>query len=213
VTPRLTVRATFERFPATVKGAFILRGEDPDPHQVLLRGARVVPVGGGPSRPVPLLGATLDIAPKQDVFVPFETPITELEPGWYELECDLDVDGLPGTYAGGRRFVVPWPRATTRRGQVRVGKDVRLAAGRVRFGPVECGADSIRVSLQAPRSHPVTVRLSADGEPLHVLEASHDDDTGRARIVAYPLLKAHRSLRIEVRVGRGDDGEIEVALP
>ena len=33
-----SIRAHFERFPATVKGAFVLRGADRDPHQVRDRG-------------------------------------------------------------------------------------------------------------------------------------------------------------------------------
>ncbi|MGZ4151159.1 MAG: hypothetical protein ACXVP3_01800, partial [Actinomycetota bacterium] len=73
MTPTLSVRARFERFPATLKGAFIIRGEDPDPHQVALGPARIVPVTGGEGRPIAIAESTLDIAPKQDVFVPFET--------------------------------------------------------------------------------------------------------------------------------------------
>lgn len=211
--PRISVRARFERFPATVRGAFILRGDDPDPHQVVLRGARVVRAGGGADRRVPLIDTTLDIAPRQDVFVPFETSTSELDPGWYELECDLDVDGVPGTYEGGRRFVVPWPRASTRRGQVRVDRDVRLQAGRVRIENVECAADSIRVHLQGPASRPLAISLSADGEPLHVLEQSRDERSGHAKVVAYPLLKVHRSLAIAVEAARDDAGEVEVPLP
>ncbi len=211
--PLISVRARFERFPATVKGAFILRGDDPNPHQVVLRGARVVRVGGGGGRPVPLMDTTLDIAPRQDVFVPFETSVAELEPGWYELECDLDVDGVPGTYEGGRRFVVPWPRATTRRGQITVGKDVNLRAGRMRVERIECAADSIKVHLRGPKSQPLAVHLSADGEPLQPLELTHDERNGRTRVLASPLLKSHGSLSIGVAAGPGDDGEVTVRLP
>ena len=48
----ISVRARFERFPATVKGAFIIRGEDPDPHQVVFREARVVAIGGAHTHPI-----------------------------------------------------------------------------------------------------------------------------------------------------------------
>jgi hypothetical protein len=213
VNPLVSVRARFERFPASVKGAFILRGDDPDPHQVVLQGARVVQVGGAAGREMALIDTTLDIAPKQDVFVPFETSLAELEPGWYELECDLEVDGVQGTYEGGDRFVVPWPRASTRRGRVEVGKDLRLQAGRVRIEQIECAADSIRVHLWGPKSQPLAIRLEADGELLQQLELSHDDQTGRAKLVAYPLLKSHRALAIAVEAGKGDAGELEVKLP
>ena len=210
----VSVRARFERFPATVKGAFILRGEDADPHQVVLRGARVVRVGGGVDRPMALIDTTLDVAPRQDVFVPFETSLAELDPGWYDLECELDVDGVPGTYDGGRRFVVPWPRASTRRGQVRVGKDVRLRAGRVRIEQIECGADSIKIHLQGPTSQPLAIEVSADGERLEVLELSRDERTGRAKAVAYPLLKTHRSVTLEVASDDEDDAaRVEIAMP
>src|SRR2546427_30058 len=33
----VSVRTRFDRFPATVKGAFVVRGEDRDPHQVEVR--------------------------------------------------------------------------------------------------------------------------------------------------------------------------------
>ena len=55
------MRARFERFPATVKGAFIFRGEDPDPHQVVVSGARVTALGPGGSGPMPLAPVTLDV--------------------------------------------------------------------------------------------------------------------------------------------------------
>jgi hypothetical protein len=213
VNPEVTVRARFERFPATLKGAFILRGEDPDPHQVVLHGARAVRVGGGQERPVGLIDTTLDIAPKQDVFVPFETSVAELEPGWYDLACDLDVDGVARTYDGGRRFVVPWPRASTRRGQIRIGKDAKLRAGRVRVEQVECGSDSIKLLVQGPKSQPLTVEVSADGEPLPVLELSMDEQTGRGKVVAYPLLKTHRSITVAVASATDDVARVDFDLP
>ena len=86
--PSISVRARFERFPATVKGAFILRGEDADPHQVVVSEARVSSVGSGGSSPLPMSPVTLDVVPHRDVFVPFEFPVTELDPGWYTLVCE-----------------------------------------------------------------------------------------------------------------------------
>jgi hypothetical protein len=124
VSDPISVRARFERFPATVKGAFIFRGEDANPHQVVVGSARVAALGPGGSGPVPMAPVTLDVVPHRDVFVPFELPLSDLEPGWYTLVCDVDVDGSPATYDGGRRFSVPWPRATVRRGAVKVGREV-----------------------------------------------------------------------------------------
>ena len=99
----ISVRARFERFPETVKGAFIFRGEDANPHQVAVEGARVAGLGAGGSSPVPLSPVTLDVVPHRDVFVPFELPLSELEPGWYTLVCRVRARRF---VAGRSRYVV-----------------------------------------------------------------------------------------------------------
>jgi hypothetical protein len=214
VSDHVSVRARFERFPATLKGAFIIRGEDRDPHQIVLLQGRAVSVDGRAVRPIPMQSTTLDIVPKQDVFVPFELNVSDLEPGWYDLVCDLQIDGIFGTHAGGRRFAVAWPRASVRRGSVKVGRDLRLGQVRVRVESVDCGADSIKVHLSVKPPESVTVRLGADGAQLDVLETDLDETTGRAKVVAYPVLKHHRTLRIEIRGrGRGAQGSVDVTLP
>ena len=116
----VSVRARFERFPATVKGAFVVRGEDRDPHQIVFHEARVVRVPGPGGSPVAIAGVTLDVPPHKDLFVPFEFPIGELDPGWYDLEAIVDIDGNPRTMSGGRRFCVPWPRSAVRSATVRM---------------------------------------------------------------------------------------------
>jgi hypothetical protein len=210
----ISVRARFERFPATVKGAFIFRGEDPDPHLVVLSEARVSGVGGGGSSPLPMSPATLDVVPHRDVFVPFEFPVTELDPGWYTLVCDVEVDGTPSTYDGGTRFCVAWPRATVRRGPVKVGERVRVGDGRVHVEQVDCAGDSIRIALAVEPPSEVTVKLNADGRRLEVLEVEIDEDTGKGRITAYPLLRTDGVLHIALRGrGRGAEASIDVPLP
>lgn len=209
----ISVRARFERFPATVKGAFIFRGEDPDPHQVVVGGGRVSALGHGGSSPMPLAPVTLDVVPHRDVFVPFELPLADLEPGWYTLLCDVEVDGSPATFDGGRRFSVPWPRATVRRGQVKVGRKVRLGDQTVQVEHVDCTGDSIKVSLRVDPPGGVTVRLFADGRRLQVLEVEADEGGSRAKATAYPLMRADEVLRIELRGrARGSDEAIEVPL-
>jgi hypothetical protein len=214
VTDPISVRARFERFPATVKGAFILRGEDPDPHQVVFHGAEVVGVGRAASRPMPMAPATLDVAPHRDVFVPFEMPVSDLEPGWYTMTCDLEVDGSARTFDGGRRFAVSWPRATVRRGQVKVGHGVRVGEATVVVDHLDCGGDSVKLTFRVEPPGPVGVRLSADGTRLEVLETEVDEASGRGRVTAYPLMRSHGALRIELRgKGRGAEGVLDVPLP
>ena len=209
----ISVRARFERFPATVKGAFIFRGEDPDPHQVVIGGARVSALGPGGSSPMPLAPATLDVVPHRDVFVPFELPLADLEPGWYTLVCDVEVDGTAATFDGGRRFSLAWPRATVRRGQVKVARSVRLGDQTVQVEQVDCSGDSIRIVLRSEPPGEVTLKLSADGRRLPVLEIELDEDSGRAKATAYPLMRADEVLRIELRGrGRGAEEAIEVPL-
>lgn len=209
----VSVRAHFERFPATVKGAFVVRGEDTDPHQVVFHEGRVVQFGGRGGRALAMASATLDIPPRRDIFIPFELSVSDLEPGWYGLECDLDVDGVTGTFPAGRRFAVAWPRATVRRGSVRVDREVRLGKrGIVRVEQVECGGDSIKLHLVATPPGPVSVRLAADGSRLEVLEIELDRDSGRGKVTAYPLLRSHKALRIELAPGRGRARDAEAAL-
>lgn len=216
--PPVSVRAHFERFPATVKGAFVIRGQDPDPHQVVFREARVVSIGSRLARPLGTAPATLDVAPRRDVFIPFELAVSDLDPGWYDLECALDVDGIPGVYSGGRRFTVPWPRATVRRGPVRVDREIEVGKGTaVRIEQVECGGDSIKVHLVTEPPDPVSVRLTADGSRLEVLDVDFDPASGQEKVTAYPLLRTHRSLDIELstkpRGRRAGDVSVEVVLP
>lgn len=213
--PSLSVRARFERFPATVKGAFILRGEDRDPHQVVVLQARAVAVSGGEWREVPVAATTLDVAPHRDVFVPFELVVADLESGWYGFELDLELDGNPETFPGGRRFAVPWPRATVRRGQIRVDRTVALGErAKVRVDHVDCGGDSTKLALEVEPPVPVQVRLLADGARLQILEDEMDEASGRIKVTAYPLLRAHAILRIELKGrGRGAETSLDVRLP
>ena len=204
---QVSIRAHFERFPATVKGAFVLRGADRDPHQVQVRSASVREVGGPPGRSLDLPPITLDVAPNLDLFVPFEFSITELGSGWYGLECDVAIDGRQETVSPGRRFTVPWPRASVRRGTIAVRRTLQVDDGpKVLIDQIDCGADSSRVLYSAEK--PADLRLTADGSRVPVLEAAFEDERGR--VSAYPLLKTHARLVIEVRGGRGP---LELPLP
>ena len=209
VSERISVRARFERFPATVKGAFIVRGEDPDPHQVVFREARVVSVGGRDAHEIPMGSTTLDVAPRRDVFVPFEMGVTDLDPGWYELECDLDVDGRPATFPGGKRFCVSWPRAAARRGSVELGSVLGAPASKVTIERVELAGDRATITIAADPPADPSLRLMVDGSRLPVVETVVDADSGTGTVTAYPVLRTHGSLRIDLAGGDG----VDVPLP
>jgi hypothetical protein len=200
---RISFRAHFERFPASVKGAFVLRSADPDPHQLRLDEARVAECAGRGRFPLGVEPSVLDVAPTLDLFVPFEFPTTELDPGWYRLECDVAIDGTPATVHPGERFAMPWPRSAVRRGAASVDRRV----GGVRLGRLECGGDSLRIGYEAEVAP--GVRLTIDGRVHPVLDVDHDEQGGRGTIVAYPALRDDERLAIEIR---GEDA-VEVALP
>ena len=211
VVERVSIRASFERFPATVKGAFVLRGADRNPHQVRIEAARVREVAGRASQQIDLEPVTLDVAPNLDLFVPFEFPITELSAGWYGLECDVAIDGMPESVRPPKRFAVPWPRASVRRGNVNVNRAAQVAGGpRVKVDQVECGGDAIRVSYTAAPPEPVVLRFLADEAVVPLLDSEFDEESGLGQVTAYPLLRTQSRLAIEVR---GASSPIEVRLP
>jgi hypothetical protein len=217
LTPPISLRARFERFPATVKGAFVLRGEDADPHQVAVRAGRLVRLPGGPVRDLPLGAITLDAPPHQDVFVPFEASILDLEPGWYGFEVDLEVDGSPSAYPGDRRFSIPWPRGSVRTGAIRVERDVEVGEATVHVDRIQCTSDAVTVRARVAPPVPVGVALRADGQPVHVIGLVLDETTGDLTVSAYPVLRRHERLRVEFQAGRGRPasarGQLELDLP
>jgi hypothetical protein len=192
---RVSIRAHYERFPATIKGALVLRGEDADPHQVWVERCRIAEVAGAAVAPVAVEDLTLDVAPHRDLFVPFEFPLTELNAGWYGIECDVTIDGVPATVRPGSRFPVAWPRATVRRGSVSVGRKLETEREVATIDQVDLGGDSIRITYSAET--PLTMSLSADGAMIPTLESEFDADAGRGRVVGYPVLKTQSTLTIQ----------------
>jgi len=210
----ILLRAHFERFPATVKGAFVVRTEGREPHQVAFHEARVVRVPGPGAREILIDRVTLDVPPSRDLFVPFEFPISDLEPGWYGLEADVDVDGAPRTMPGGKRFCVPWPRSAVRAASVRVDKSVKVGGSTVTVERCQSGTDGATVRFTVSPPQDVTVRLFAGDRRLDVVEQEIEPASGRGTIRAYPLLRAHATLRVEVAgKARGKGAEIVVKLP
>lgn len=205
---RVSIRAHFERFPATLKGAFVLRGEDRNPHQVRIDAARVAEVAGRSGQPLAVETVTLDVAPHLDLFVPFEVPLLDLGPGWYRLEIDVIVDGDAGVVHPGDRFVVAWPRGSMRRGSVSVGRSISAGGSTVTIEQVECAADSVRVTYESPAR--VGLSIAADDITLPQIDEEHDAETGRGKVVTYPAAKMSSRLAI---TARGAERPFEIDLP
>jgi hypothetical protein len=203
VDEQVSIRAHYERFPATVKGAFVLRGADGAPHQVRLVSARAAECSGRGERSAEVEPAVLDVAPTLDLFVPFEVSVLDLSPGWYQLECDVVIDGTPTTVRPGDRFAVPWPRSSVRRGSAKIGEQ----AGDVTLRQLECVADSMKIDYESPTAP--LVRLRIDGSSHAVLEIDHDVGAGAGRIVAYPALRTQERLTVEVKGATA----VDVPLP
>jgi hypothetical protein len=191
----------------SLKGALVMRGADGNPHQVRLGATRVVELGGKGTAPMGVAPATLDVAPNRDLFVPFEFPVAELEPGWYAIECEVSIDGSPATVRPGERFAVPWPRGSTRRDQLSVGRSVQVGGGKVRLDRLECTIDSITVAYEGSEA---SLSLSADGARLPVLDATFDPETGTGVVTAYPVLKSQHRLAVSIK---GAADPIEIRLP
>jgi hypothetical protein len=212
---RVSIRAHYERFPATVKGAFVLRGSDRDPHLVVIREARLVEGAGGGAQSIGLASAVIDVAPHRDFFVPFEFAISELQAGWYRLECEMDIDGSPAVVQAGKAFSVSWPRATTRRGTVAIDRAVAPDRGpKVQLEHVELMADAVRLQYSAEET--VDLRVFADDDRLPFVAQEFDERSGKGRLIAYPALRSHARLRIEVRAAghpRSRAAEVDVDLP
>jgi hypothetical protein len=192
----VSVRTRFERFPATVKGAFVIRGEGRDPHQVRVREARAARVHGSGGREVPVEHVTADVPPHQDLFVPFELAVADMDAGWYGLELDLDIDGSPRTFPGDRRFVVAWPRGSVRSGPVPVDRTLQLGDIGVHVERIQCSLDSATVRFVVRPPGPVSLRLEADGQRLPELAEELDEVSGRGLLSTYPVFRSQRKIRI-----------------
>ncbi len=205
---RVSIRAHFERFPATLKGAFVLRGDDADPHQVRIEAARIAELAGRAGQPMRVEPVTLDVAPHLDLFVPFEVPLLDLAPGWYRLELDVTIDGDAGVVHPGDRFVVAWPRGSMRRGSASIGRAIEAGATTVTILQVDCAPDGVRVSYEAPAQ--LGLSIAADDVMLPLVDEGFDEESRRGTVMTYPAAKTQLRLAI---TARGADRPIEIDLP
>jgi hypothetical protein len=192
MTGPVQIKAAFERSPAGIKGAFVLRGADGLPHQVRLEGASVMEWTGKGSERIGIEPSIIEVAPTLDTFVPFDVSTLDLAPGWYRIRCDVVIDAVEDVIEPGPRFVVPWPRGVVRRGSTQIGS----VAGGVDLRALECGGDSIKIAYAADEAP--SISLTVDDAAHPVLEVEHDEH-GRGRILGYPVLRDQTSLTIEVQ--------------
>ena len=216
------MKTRFERFPASIKGAFVIQGADGNPHAVRIASAWVARIPGGARRPVPLEDQMVDVAPARDLFVPFEAGSADLVPSWYAVESSMQVDGGRSYEFSSRPFVIPWPKGEVRRGSTRLERRVRVGDRSFVLDRLELGADSSSVVWRAEGGHgetAVEVAVVADGSRLEVLPASVGALRSEFRTVAderrtisYPVLRTVRSLALQVRVGARQQSDL-VTVP
>jgi hypothetical protein len=224
----VAVQTRFDRFPATIKGALVLRGADRDPHTVRLLVAEVARVPDGPAKAIPIGDVVVDVAPARDLFLPFEAAISDLEPGWYAVRSEILVDGGPTFVNHGRPFSVPWPRSEVRTGTVQVNEIVRAGERSFRVERLELKGDRTAVVWReepakgsaaqagAPRGS-VHILLRAGDRPLPEVPADPSRDAAapgaERRSTAYPVPKTVGSIRVVVKaVPGGVSDPIEVTL-
>jgi hypothetical protein len=217
----IRVQTRFERFPASLKGAFVIRGADGNPHAAQFEWGRVARVPSGPSKPIPMEDRQFDVAPTRDLFVPFEVGVSDLAPGWYRLEASVRVDRGRAWPFPSRSFAIPWPRGDVRRGSFPVGKRVRTGGSSFVVDRVELAGDSASVvwrteSQSAEEQEggpPGDAILMADGAALELLPPEEGSRlfvsraSGERRTVSYPMPRAARAAAVVVRLRSGDESE------
>jgi len=218
------VGVVFDRFPASIRGAVLVRGADPDPHQITVRAAYLVEAAepGRAAAPVEVDQTTVELAPRAEVFFPFDVPVTGLEAGWYGVVAEVVVDGgiERRSEEPGKLFPVAWPGGTVRRGSVAVGRSIPVPThGDVVVERLEMKGDRAIVQWRLPPgTGEEDVSVLADGRPLPLLDRSERHGVRSATV--YPVLRAHRTLAVRFERIRGADGswirgpwDLEIPLP
>ena len=87
------VRIKFDRLAQAVRGVFLLRAADGDPHQVRIEDAELRPSGGGPSQAAPFESLVVDVQPGRDLVIPFDIRHGQVPRGAYTLRARVTIDG------------------------------------------------------------------------------------------------------------------------
>ncbi len=178
---RVSIRAAYERFPATIKGAFVLRGggRDPAPGPDR-RGARVAEVLGraGLSRSRSSRSITRGRAHAGHVRAVRGPDDSTWRPGGTGSTATSSSTASARSSSPGERFAVAWPRGTSAGAAVDRGQepaDRRRRDGRARS---TAPGDSIRIALRragvaAPSSsRPTAPRIRSS-------TSEHDEEVGQ----------------------------------
>jgi len=216
------VQTRFDRFPTSVKGAFVLQGGDGNPHSVRFAQVSLARVPRGAARPVPMEDRPFDVAPGRDLFVPFEAPVADLEPGWYAIRSSVQVDGARTWEHRGRPFTMPWPRSDVRRASIPVGRDVSVGGITVRLVRVDLLADASVATWRVPddaAERGVEVGVLADGQALDVVPADAKVRLPDIRVpeegrtISYPTPRDARELTLLVAMGAARSEPVVIRLP
>jgi hypothetical protein len=212
------VRTRFERFPASIKGAFVMQGADGNPHRVRLMSAWIARIPSGGRLPVPVEGQMVDVAPSRDLFVPFEAASSELAPSWYAIESSVQVDGGRSYEFTSRPFVIPWSKGEVRCGTTRLDRRVRLGERSFVLDRIELGPDSASVVWRvegSPGDPAAEAAIVADGTHLDVLppsvaslRAEFRTAAEERRTISYPVMRAVRNLAVQLKVGARQQSEL-----
>jgi hypothetical protein len=149
------------------------------------------------------------------MFIPFEVPVMDLDPGWYQFVSAVKVDGARVWTFKSRPFTIPWPRNDVRRGAMVVGERVSAEGMEFEVERVELGADTAVVVWReavgdpdpaAPAAPEAAAVLFADGvelagvPPFEGFKSFEPRQPGERRSVSYPVPKATRSLEVMIRL-------------
>ena len=204
---RVSIRAHVERFPADLKGAFVLRGADGEPHQVRIEAAAGRASGGrGGTEPIGRrAGRSLEVAPDaRHVRAVRGRRRSTSRPGWYRLECDV-VDRrrspVSCTRAAVRDGVAARPCGAGRGGRQRDRRRRRRAS---RSSTLECARRLACGSRTLRDAGPADAALAVDGpRTLLEVDARRSTDAGQGRVG--DLSAAARPRRACRRSSRGAD--------
>ena len=203
------VQTRYDRFPATVKGAFVLRGGDANPHLARLLRAGIDLVPEGQVKEIPMGDIRVDVAPGKDLYVPFEASITDLNPGWFVVASDMQIDGGSVMRSASRPFSVPWPRGEVRTGSTPVEATTSVGGRKVRIERIDLKNDRTIVvwreedALESESVIHAEV-TTGEGALAAVPDATQEGRLGERRSTFYPASRDVNLLALSFALESGE---------